>query len=220
MQLIDGRPVYSATDLVGFLACEHLTQLERAALQGLVQRPQREDIEIDLIAKRGYEHEQRFLASLRDAGRQVTEIVKDESITDRGWQLRQAETDTIAAMQRGDDVIFQATFFDGTWIGYADFLLRVPAASALGDWSYEVADTKLARKPKAGAILQMCSYTEQVHRIQGTWPTAMHVALGGVARQTASFRVNDAMAYYRNVKDRFLEALTSGTVAYPPGATY
>jgi len=48
----------------------------------------------------------------------------------------------------------------------------------------------------------------------------MHVALGGVARQTASFRVYDAMAYYRNVKDRFLEALTSGNVAYPPGATY
>jgi len=220
MQLIDGTPVYSATDLVGFLACEHLTQVERAALGGLVRRPQREDIEIDLIAKRGYAHEQRYLASLRESGREVTEIIKDETITDRGRQLRQAETDTIAAMQRGDDVIFQATFFDGTWIGYADFLLRVPAPSDLGEWSYEVADTKLARKPKAGAILQMCSYTEQVQRIQGTWPQMMHVALGGVARQTASFRVDDAMAYYRNVKDRFLEALTSDTVAYPPGATY
>jgi len=39
MQLIDGTPVYSATDLVGFLACEHLTQVERAALGGLVRRP-------------------------------------------------------------------------------------------------------------------------------------------------------------------------------------
>ena len=43
MQLIDGRPVYSATDLVGFLACEHLTNLERAALAGLVKRPMRVD---------------------------------------------------------------------------------------------------------------------------------------------------------------------------------
>jgi hypothetical protein len=25
MQLVDGKPVYAATDLVGFLACEHLT---------------------------------------------------------------------------------------------------------------------------------------------------------------------------------------------------
>ena len=39
VQLIDGQPVYSATDLVGFLACEHLTALERAALAGLVKRP-------------------------------------------------------------------------------------------------------------------------------------------------------------------------------------
>ena len=35
MQLLDGAPVYSATDLVGFLACGHRFELERAALAGL-----------------------------------------------------------------------------------------------------------------------------------------------------------------------------------------
>ena len=49
MQLIDGQPVFSATDLVGYLACEHLTALERAALAGLVERPIREDRELDVI---------------------------------------------------------------------------------------------------------------------------------------------------------------------------
>ena len=34
MQLIDGRAVYSATDLVGFLACEHLTNLETRRPRG------------------------------------------------------------------------------------------------------------------------------------------------------------------------------------------
>ena len=57
MQLIDGVPVYSATDLVGFLACEHLTNLERAALRGLVARPMRADPEMDRIADRGMQHE-------------------------------------------------------------------------------------------------------------------------------------------------------------------
>ena len=56
MQLIDGQPVFSATDLVGYLACEHLTALERAALAGLVQRPVREDRELDVIRKRGFQH--------------------------------------------------------------------------------------------------------------------------------------------------------------------
>ena len=57
MQTIDGRPVYAATDLVAYLACEHLTQLERASLAGLVKRPMRDDPELDIIRKRGFEHE-------------------------------------------------------------------------------------------------------------------------------------------------------------------
>ena len=52
MQSIDGRPVYAATDLVAFLACGHLTQLERASLAGLVKRPMRDDPELDIIRKR------------------------------------------------------------------------------------------------------------------------------------------------------------------------
>ena len=43
MQLLDGAPVYSATDLVGFLACAHRFELERAALAGLVAKPTRSD---------------------------------------------------------------------------------------------------------------------------------------------------------------------------------
>ena len=38
MQLIGGNPVFAATDLVGFLACEHLTALELAALAGVLAR--------------------------------------------------------------------------------------------------------------------------------------------------------------------------------------
>ena len=74
MDRIDGRPVYSATDLVAYLACEHLTQLERAAIAGLVKRPMREDPELDVIRRRGFQHEARFLADLRSAGRRVVEL--------------------------------------------------------------------------------------------------------------------------------------------------
>ena len=71
MQLIDGRPVYAATDLVGFLACTHRLALERAALAELVERPIRDDPEIELIAKRGVAHELAYLAELRASGRSV-----------------------------------------------------------------------------------------------------------------------------------------------------
>src|SRR6185503_12148910 len=120
MDRIDGRPVYAATDLVGYLACEHLTQLERAAVAGLVHRPMRDDPELDVIRRRGFAHEARYRADLEAAGRTVVEIALDGSIEDRGDQLRAAADETIAAMAAGTDVIYQATFFDGTWRGHAD----------------------------------------------------------------------------------------------------
>ena len=243
MQLIDGRPVFAATDLVGFLACGHRLALERAAMHGLVAKPIRNDPSIELVAKRGLEHERRYLDELRAAGRRVVEIEKDGSAVappggadekpatwNPGAELRTAAAETLAAMRAGADVVYQATFFDGTWRGHADFLLRrdhEPGEpdSAFGPWHYEVADTKLARHVKASAILQICSYVEQLTAIQGRQPEFLYVVLGGSARPTDRRRVDDFMAYYRRVKREFEAAVGIGgddgrPVAYPPVGTY
>jgi uncharacterized protein len=222
VQLIDGRPVYAATDLVGYLACSHRFALERAALAGLVKKPIRNDPAIETVAKRGRQHEQRYLADLKADGRTVVEIEApaDDDPRPRGERLRAQAAATERAMGDGADVIYQATFFDGTWLGLADFLLRVETASSLGAWSYEVADTKLARHAKATAILQVCSYVEQLSHVQGTQPRELHLVLGGSARETKTFAVSDFMAYYRTVKSSFEAAVTAGEVAYPVTATY
>ncbi len=224
MDRIDGRLVYSATDLVAYLACEHLTQLDRAASAGLVKRPFRDDPELDIIRRRGFQHEARFLADLQAQGRSAVTIELDGSSADRAEQLRAAAAKTIEAMAAGADVIYQATFFDGTFRGHADFLLRVDAPerpSRWGPYHYEVADTKLARHVKASAILQICSYIDQLEAIQGVRPEWLHVALGGSARAVERFRVDDYMAYYRSARDRFLDAMADETAAtYPPAATY
>ncbi len=224
MQKIDGRPVFAATDLVAYLACEHLTQLERAALGDLVKRPFRDDPELDIIRKRGFAHEARFLADLKATGRTAIEIDPDGYEEDQGARLSAAAQATVAAMTDGADVIYQATFFDGTWRGHADFLLRVDdpsRPSAWGDYHYEVADTKLARHVKASAVLQICSYIDQLVRLQGVQPEWMHVALGGSARAVERLRVDDYMAYYRSAKARFLATMADPIPAsYPPADTY
>ncbi len=104
-------------------------------------------------------------------------------------------------MRAGRDVIFQATFFDGRWRGHADFLLRVERPSALGDWSYEVADTKLARRVKAAALLQMCVYADRLEQLQGVAPESMYVVTGDGVRHP--HRVADYAAYYRRIKASF-----------------
>ena len=220
MQRIDGRPVYSASDLVGFLACHHRLALERAAFDGLVERSIRNDPEIELIQKRGYAHEQRYRDELSASGRSVIEIQPDGSIAERGDVIRAAAAETIKALRGGVDVVYQATFFDGEWVGYADFLLRVERPSDLGVWSYEVADTKLARHVKGSAVLQICSYVEQLTRIQGIEPELLHVVLGGSTHETESLRVADYMAYYRRIKAEFETAVTAGEAVYPVTETY
>lgn len=223
MQLIDDQPVFSATDLVGYLACEHLTQLERAALARLVERPNREDRELDIIRRRGFQHEARYLEDLRAKRRTVVTIKRDDD-AEHAERLRLQAEETIEAMASGADVIFQAAFFDGRWLGYADFLLRVESPdrpSVWGPFHYEVADTKLARHVKAGAVLQVCSYVEQLERIQGVRPERMHIALGGSARETVTLRVDDFMAYYRAAKARFETAMAGDAPPrYPPETTY
>ncbi|HET9498417.1 MAG TPA: TM0106 family RecB-like putative nuclease, partial [Candidatus Limnocylindria bacterium] len=225
MQLIDGRPVYSASDLVGFLACEHLTALERAALAGLVERPHLDDPELDVLRRRGEQHEERYLETLEAEGRSVIRIALDGSISDHGEQLRAAAAETEHAMATGADVIYQATFFDGTWRGHADFLLRVDASdrpSRWGEYHYEVADTKLARHVKAGAVLQICTYIDMLTAIQGIEPSHLHVVLGGSAGGLRTLRVADYMAYYRLARSRFDAAVgsTAPAASYPPAPSY
>jgi uncharacterized protein len=225
MQLIDGKPVYSASDLVGFLACQHLTQLERAVLAGLAERPHLPDPELDVLRKRGMEHEARFLADLAADGRSVVEIDVDGYSADHVEALRRAADATMAAMASAAQVIYQATFFNGRWRGHADFLLRRESPerpSAYGPFHYEVADTKLARHVKASAVLQICSYVDQLTVLQGVQPEWLHVALGGSAHETVRLRVDDFMAYYRAAKQRFEEAVGPDALpaSYPPAGTF
>ena len=66
MQLLDQHLLLSASDLVNFLECEHLTWLDLENVHG--QRdlePKRPDT-TDLVARKGDEHERRHLDALRE----------------------------------------------------------------------------------------------------------------------------------------------------------
>ena len=226
MQDLDGTIVHSASDLVGYLECEHLTTLERAVFATDLRRPERADPELDVLHRRGLEHERRYLAHLQAEGRIVVEGRLNGGPDAHAGTLAEIELDsalTRRLMQDGADVIYQATLFDGSWLGYADFLLRVDgpdAQSELGEHHYEVADTKLARRVKGGALLQMCVYSDLLSGIQGRMPEQMHVALGGSGYRVESHRLDDYLAYYRSVKQRFQAAVAADQpLAYPLAVT-
>ena len=111
---IRSRPL-SPSALVGFTACVHRTELERAREAGLVDKPHFADSTLEALVERGRLHEQAFLEELRSRGKAVTEIRTDELKTSAA--LEEAARLTGEAMRLGASVIYQATFFDGTWRG-------------------------------------------------------------------------------------------------------
>ena len=219
MQLAaDGTLIVSATDLVGYLACDHLATLELGRVQGRWDKPvRRDDPTIALIQEKGDLHESDYLASLRADGLRVVEIPKEDLRTPD--QLRAAQASTAAAMRDGADVIYQATFFDGRWRGHADFLFKRPdrPSPALGAWSYDIADTKLARSVKGGAILQMCVYAALLEGVQGIAPEWLYVITGDGLRHP--YRTDEYSAYFRYVRRRFDARLVEG-LANTAEATY
>jgi uncharacterized protein len=200
MQASDGRTRLSPSDLSGFLACQHLTQLELSVSRGERERPVFRDQYADLIRQKGDEHEAAYLARLRAADRKIVLIPNDDA--DEARRL------TEEAIWAGTtDVIYQACLTDGTWHGYADFVELQP------DGGYEAVDTKLARSARPGHVLQLCFYAEQVARIQGRPVENVHLELGSGARQT--LRTTEFMAYYRRVRAQFLASVNDSPRTYP-----
>jgi len=202
--------MYSPTSIADFLACQHLTALNRAEAAGEIKRPFFANPGLDFLIKLGHAHEQAYLTQLTRQGLTIVEIPTDGS-------RRDAAARTVEAIRGGAEVIYQATFLDdeyGQWYGRADFLIRVDKPSDLGAFSYEVVETKLARSTKARAIIQLCFYSDLLSRIQGVVPDYMHVVLGGGAKPEKFF-VQRYLAFFRKIKRDFLAAQQAQSKTYP-----
>ena len=202
--------LFSPSDLTGFLACEHLTQLDRAVALGERARPRFDSEYAALLKRKGEEHERLFLEGLRSAGRGVTEVGLGE---DRDFEA--AARATAEAIRTGAEYIYQAVFLADGWRGLADFLERVERPSALGPFGYQVLDTKLARHPQPEHALQLCFYSSALGRIQGVEPEFAAVVLG--TRERVAVRLRDVSAYYRRLVKRFESAVAGrgSTSPYP-----
>ena len=165
-----------------------------------------EDDAAKAIKKKGYEHEHTFLEKLRSDGREVVFIEGDapEPIRER----------TREAMRSGVDVIAQAYLELDNFGGYADFLVRKSGKSKLGDFHYEVWDTKLSRKMKPYFAIQLCCYAEMLEQEQGIPSERVAIVLGD--DQRFPLKTRNYVAYYNSLKSSFLNFQENWSVDHPP----
>ena len=213
--------LYSASDLVAFLGCRHRTTLDLRKLNGWEEERATSDAASMLVQEYGSRHELAYLAKLKASGLNVVEI-------DKSQDLQPQISATLSAMRAGAEVIFQAALLQKPFLGYADFLLRVPGKSNLGDYHYEVADTKLAKSNRAKFMVQLGLYADLVEAEQGVLPENLHVVLGELdergrqkhgiapgAPNVAKLRTQDYIHYVRLVRANFLDFVGSNPATSP-----
>jgi predicted RecB family nuclease len=212
----EGSFCYSATDLVRYLNCRHLSELDRAVAEGSLERPPlRTDLALLALFERGSVHEAEFVERLRATGADVARI---EGVDVTGAALGQ----TLAAMRKGVDVIVQGALSNAPWEGRPDILQRVDVPSALGSWSYQVTDAKLARHTKAGAVLQLCLYSELLRHVQEVEPEFMSIVVPWTNFEPQAYRFTDFAAYFRRARAAFEQGLGAPQrpVTYPEPVEY
>ncbi|WP_269937701.1 TM0106 family RecB-like putative nuclease [Arthrobacter sp. HY1533] len=207
------RPlIFSASDLVTASECQYRTlrildeKLGRTAKPGFAK-----DEMLERAAKLGdaFEHKilDEYTTEFGEWDSAAGKGVKDVARGDLSWAgLEAKREETLEALRIGADVVFQATFFDGSLVGFADFLIRQP------DGSYAVHDTKLARHAKVSALLQLAAYGDQLQQYGIPVHPVATLKLGD--RSESNHPMPDLLPVFREHRGRFL-ALTGAHSAQP-----
>lgn len=210
MQKRNDKTLYSASDLVSFMECQHLTTLDIINLETPLEKTP-DDEQRELITQKGDEHEAAYLAKLESDGNQVV------NIADVAGNIQSRVIATERAMRNGAQVIYQAALQNGSYIGLLDFIVRIDGVpSKYGNYSYEAQDTKLARTARAKAIIQLTYYSWLLAHAQGIDPVHLTIVLGN--NEHAKFRYADSVRYFETLKTNFeahLAKTPEGRDTYP-----
>jgi len=196
MQIKNGGILFSPSDLITFMESAFASHMERSLLQDHNQSKHmdQEDKLLANLQKKGYAHEDAFLTSLISDGKNVVEITRANSDV----MLEK----TKKAMADGADVIAQAYLSLDNFSGMADFLMKIPGKSRLGNYHYEVWDTKLSKKMKPYFAIQLCCYSEMLKSEQGIMPEKVAIVLGN--NDIIPLKIQNYFGYYLSLKFSFL----------------
>lgn len=191
-----GQLIFSPSDLIRYMGSPFASWMDRYHLEfpGKLT-PDEATSEQQLIINAGNDHEQLVLQQFRDSGLDLFEI------HDKNFES--AHLSTRKAIADGRGMIFQAALRLNNWQGFTDFI------ELTSNGEHVIWDTKLARSPKPYYIIQLCCYSEMLAQLTGKTPNRFGVILGDQERVT--FRLEELIHYFRQVRQGFLELQDSFT---------
>ena len=193
MRIIKNKFYTSPSDLNNFVSCKYLIINEIKFLNKEIKKNE-ESFDKKLWKEFGLKHEKKHFKLLSAKHKKNISIKQDLDEKERNKQ-------TLAAIKKGYDLIYHAYLIDEDFRGECDFLIKSSMPSDLGDFSYEVYDTKISRKPRPRHIFQITSYSHMLSTIQGVVPEKMYLIDG--TNETRSYKTKEYLDFYLFTKKNF-----------------
>ncbi len=200
MFVADGQVIYSASDLAAAARCEYALLRAFDAKLGWGPAVEADDDELlRRTAKLGDAHEHRTLERfVEHHGDGVVRIGRPAYTLEA---FRAAARATAEAFRREPSVIHQAALLDGRFVGFADFVVRDDDSAPR---AYRVLDSKLARRTKIEALLQIAGYADALRAMGVAVAPRAGLILGDGT--IVDYPVDDLIGVYRQ-RRAALEAL-------------
>lgn len=192
--------LYSPTDLITYMRSSFASWMDRFKLEKPEEAKkitQDNDPMLELLANKGKGFEQEYLQHLEE------EYGTEQVVRINPSQREQAAAQTLEAMCKGAQVIFQGYIQRDNFAGFVDFLIKRKGKSDLGDYYYEACDTKLAHSVRPYFVLQLCTYSWMLEGVQGHLPEEFGLIFGDF--ESVHYRVQQFYAYFQYLKDDFLQ---------------
>ena len=188
--------IYSASDLAAAARCEYALLRDFDARLGWAPGIVVEDELLARTAALGDQHERRRLEQLREEFSDAVVVIGRPAYTSAG--LTAAAAATQRAIASNAAVVYQATMFDGRFVGFADFLVR-------DGQQYRVSDTKLARSAKVTALLQIAAYADTLSRSGIPVSPEAELVLGN--GKAVRYRIDELIPVYLEQRARLQRLL-------------
>ena len=192
---------YSATMLTGFINYKHYITDEFSE-NILKLKKSKKTVAENLRIEKGILHEEEYFKKLSKKYKKVKNIKKLKNLT-KNEKIKE----TIDALKNGYELIYGGWLSSGNWIGELDFLeINKSVGSDLGNWSYEIIDTKNTPKVKKDHIYQVSLYSFLLKEVQGSFSENFYILLKDNIKETIKLKeVYDIFLKHKNLFEKFIQ---------------
>ena len=192
---------YSATMLTRYINCKHTITNEFNEKKLNLKRSER-TVADNLRLEKGLIHEVDYFKELSKKYKKVKNIKVLKNLS-----KEEKIKETNKALKEGYELIYGGWLKSGNWSGELDFLeINNEVKSNLGNYSYEITDTKNSSKVKGDHIYQVCLYSFLLEEAQGILSDNFFILLKDKSKEFIKLKeVYDTFLLHKNSYENFIK---------------